>query len=73
MGTYAIKIYPGPRFLSCAAWSSMPEMKPTLKPGANDDLKNAKQETKWFSTFAVYRLCYSETKKKHCLIRESHF
>ena len=33
--------------------------------------KNTKQETKRFSTFAVYRLRHSETKKKHCLIRES--
>ena len=35
--------------------------------------KNKKQETKRFSTFAVYRLRHSETKKKHCLIRESSF
>ena len=36
--------------------------------------KNKKQETKRFSTFAVYRLRHSETKeKKHCLIRESCF
>ena len=35
--------------------------------------KNKKQETKRFSTFAVYRLHHSETKKKHCLIRESSF
>ena len=36
--------------------------------------KNKKQGTKGFSTFAVYRLCHSETKKQqHCLIRESCF
>ena len=35
--------------------------------------RNKKQETKRFSTFAVYRLRHSETKKKHCLIRESSF
>ena len=35
--------------------------------------KNKKQETKRFSTFAVYRLRHSETEKKHCLIRESSF
>ena len=35
--------------------------------------KNKKQETKRFSTFAVFRLRHSETKKKHCLIRESSF
>ena len=34
--------------------------------------KNKKQETKRLSTFAVYRLRHSET-KKHCLIRESCF
>ena len=32
---------------------------------------NKNQETKRFSTFAVSR--HSETKKKHCLIRESSF
>ena len=37
--------------------------------------KNKKQESrnKRFSTFAVSRLRHSETKKKHCLIRESSF
>ena len=35
--------------------------------------RNKKQETKLFSTFAVSRLRDSETKKKHCLIRESSF
>ena len=37
----------------------------TLKPGANESKKtrNKKQETKRFSTFAVYRLRHSETKK----------
>ena len=35
--------------------------------------RNKNQETKRFSTFAVYRLRHSETKKKHCLIRESSF
>ena len=35
--------------------------------------RNKKQETKRFSTFAVYRLRHSETKRKHCLIRESSF
>ena len=35
-------------------------------------VKNNKQETKRFSTFAVSRLRHSET-KKHCLIRESSF
>ena len=44
-----------------------------VKPGANESKKNTKQETKRFSTFAVYRLRHSETKIKHCLIRESHF
>ena len=36
-----------------------------LKPGANESKKtrNKKQETKRFSTFAVYRLRHSETKK----------
>ena len=45
-----------------------------LKPGANESQKtrNKKQETKRFSTFAVYRLRHSET-KKNCLIRESRF
>ena len=43
-----------------------------LRAGANESLKtrNKTQETKRFSTFAVYRLRHSET-KKHCLIRES--
>ena len=45
----------------------------TVKAAANESQKtrNKKQETKRFSTFAVYRLRHSETKKKHCLIRES--
>ena len=33
--------------------------------------RNKKQGTKRFSTFAVSRLRHSETKKNHCLIRES--
>ena len=43
-----------------------------LNPDANESKKtrNKKQETKRFSTFAVYRLRHSET-KKHCLNRES--
>ena len=43
----------------------------TVRAAANESQKNTKQETKRFSTFAVYRLSHSETKKKHCLIRES--
>ena len=35
--------------------------------------RNKKHETKRLSTFAVSRLRHSETKKKHCLIRESCF
>ena len=42
-----------------------------IRAGANESKK--KQETKRFSTFAVSRLRHSETKKKHCLIRESSF
>ena len=45
----------------------------SLRAGGNESKKtrNKKQETKRFNTFAVYRLRHSETKQKHCLIRES--
>ena len=48
---------------------------PNFRAGANESKKtrNKKQETKRFSTFTVYRLRHSETKIKHCLIRESRF
>ena len=44
-----------------------------LKPGANESKKNTKQKTKWFSTYTVYRLRRSETKKQQRLIRKSCF
>ena len=44
-----------------------------LKGRHRRESKNKKQETKRFSTFAVYRLRHSETKRKYCLIRESCF
>ena len=46
-----------------------------LRAATNESQKtrNKKQETKRFSTFAVSRLRPSETKQKHCLIRESSF
>ena len=46
-----------------------------LRAATNESQKtrNNNQETKRFSTFAVSRLRHSETKKKHCLIRESSF
>ena len=46
-----------------------------LRAATNESLKtrNKNQETKRFSTFAVSRLRHSETKKNHCLIRESSF
>ena len=34
---------------------------------AQTRVKNKKQETKRFSTLAVYRLCHSETKQKKTL------
>ena len=47
----------------------------SLRAATNESQKtrNKNQETKRFSTFAVSRLRHSETKKKHCLIRESSF
>ena len=36
-------------------------------------LKKHETRNKRFSTFAVYCLRHSETKKKHCLIQESCF
>ena len=47
--------------------------KVSVRAATNESQKNTKQETKRFSTFAVSRLRHSETKKKHCLIRESSF
>ena len=47
----------------------------SLRAATNESQKtrNKNQETKRLSTFAIPRLRHSETKKKHCLIRESSF
>ena len=56
-------------------WTRSTVLRRTLRAATDESQKtrNKKQETKRFSTFAVYRLRHSETKKKHCLIRESSF
>ena len=59
-----------------AGWSLNAVKRVSRLRAATDEsqkTRNKKQETKRFSTFAVYRLRHSETKKKHCLIRESSF